>query len=253
MAFYDFMTLRGVDPWVRLLSLGILVLSFSFGRDATAILITSSALFIVGFVINPKQTFHVLLSVIIPFAIATSVVALIASPTATSTASQLPRLRADVSWQAYAFRFTKISGVCISVSLLIGCLSPRSLYRWLVCLGIPSDLAMNATSPLVLLQALAQDMKTIVNARLVQGYVGQRNAFSMAKQLLPVLTTLVSSGLMTALERSEIWRQEGVLSLIEKDNAQVRSVASNRWIVSGVSLISAVIISTANIFWHPAG
>ena len=252
MAFYDFMTLRGIDPWIRLLCLGILVLSFSFGHDALAILITATALFIVGSVLNPRQTFHVFLSVIIPFAIATSIVALIASPTAASAASQLPKLRADVSWQAYAFRFTKISGVCISVSLLIGCLSPRGFYRWLVCLGTPSDLAMNAASPLVLIQALAQDMKTILNARLVQGYVRQRNVFSMAKQLLPVLTTLVSSGLMTALERSEIWRQEGILSLIEKDNAQVRRVAPNRWFTSGVCLILAVLISTANIFWHPA-
>ena len=65
------------------------------------------------------------------------------------------------------------------------------------------------------------------------------------------MTTLVSSGLMTALERSEIWRQEDVLSLIEKDNAQVRRVTSNRWFASGVSLISAVIISTANIFGTP--
>lgn len=247
------MSLRGINPWIRLLALVMLVLSFSFGHDAIAILVAATVLFAIGFVLNPRQTFHVFLSVIIPFAIATSIVALIASPTAGSAASQLPKLRADVSWQAYAFRFTKISGVCISVSLLIGCLSPRGFYRWLVCLGTPSDLAMNAASPLVLIQALAQDVKTILNARLVQGYVRQRNAFSMARQLLPVLTTLVSSGLMTALERSEIWRQEDVLSLIEKDNAQVRRVTSNRWFASGVSLISAVIISTANIFWHPAG
>ncbi len=253
MAFYDSMTLRGIDPWIRLLSLGMLVVSFSFGNDAIAILVAATVLFAVGFVLNPKQTFHVFLSVIIPFAIATSVVALIASPTVASAASQLPKLRADVSWQAYAFRFTKISGVCISVSLLIGCLSPRGFYRWLVCLGTPSHIAMNAASPLVLIQALAQDMKTILNARLVQGYVGRRNFFSVAKQLLPILTTLVSSGLMTALERSEIWRQDDVLSLIEKDNAQVRQVTSNRWFASGVSLVLAVLVSTANIFWHPTG
>jgi len=247
------MTLRGVDPWIRLLSLGVLVLSFSFGHDAHAILITATALFIVGFIFNPRQTLHVFLSVIIPFAIATSIVALIASPTVASATSQLPKLRPDVSWQAYAFRFAKISGVCISVSLLVGCLSPRGFYRWLVCLGTPSDLAMNAASPLVLIQALAQDMKTILNARLVQGYVRQRNVFSMARQLLPVLTTLVSSGLITALERGEIWRQENVLSLIAKDNAQVRRVTSNSWFASTVSLLLAVIISTVNIFWHPTG
>ena len=247
------MNLRGIEPWTRLLALGMLVASFSFGSDLTAILITAIALFIIGFVLNPRQTFHVFLSVIIPFAIATSIVALIASPTVASTASQLPRLRPDVSWQAYAFRFTKISGVCISVSLLVGCLSPRAFYRWLTGLGIPSGIAMNATSPLVLIQALAQDVKTILNARLVQGYVERRNVLSMARQLLPVLTTLVSSGLMTALERSEIWKHDDVLSLIEKDNANVRRAASNNWFASGVSIVLAVLVSTANIFWHPAG
>jgi hypothetical protein len=251
MASYDFMTLRDINHWIRLLDLGILVASFSFGNSPATIAITATTLFAAGFILNAKQTLHVFLSVIVPFAIATSIVALIASPTAASAAAHSLNSRADVSWQAYAFRFIKISGVCISVSLLIGCLSPRGFYRWLVCLGVPSEIAMNAASPLVLIQALGQDAKTILNARLVQGHVRRRNFFLMAKQLLPVLTTLVSSGLMTALERSEIWNREDILSLIEKDIASVRRATPGNWFASSISLVLALLVSTVNIFWHP--
>ena len=127
------------------------------------------------------------------------------------------------------------------------------LYRWLVGLRIPKHTAFQIASPLVIVHSLAHQLKTIFDARLAQGYIGTRGFISMGKQLIPVLTILISSGLHTAIERGDIWKQDDVLSLLERDKTHVQSPASNRWIISIMILITSGILSLMNIFWNHFG
>ena len=111
------------------------------------------------------------------------------------------------------------------------------------------DIAIHATSPLILTQALAHQLKTILDARLAQGYVRKRSVISVGKQLLPILTILVSSGLTTALERGDIWKQDDILSLIAKDSVSNGGTTCSDWLVSFLALTAAILISAANLYW----
>ena len=249
MAFSSQHILDRVEPWSRLCALGLLIISFSFATDPVPITITATMLFGAGLLLNSKQTIHLFLTVIVPFAVFTLAAASIAVQTK-ATGNQHPQnLGSDISWAAYGFRFTKISGVCISVSLLVGSLSPSGLYRWLVGLRIPKHTAFQIASPLVIVHSLAHQLRTIFEARLAQGYIGTRGFVSMGKQLIPVLTILISSGLHTAIERGDIWKQDDVLSLLAKDSTHIQSPTNSRWAISVAAVMTATIFTLANILW----
>jgi hypothetical protein len=239
-----------IGPWSRLCALGLLIVSFTFSTNPVPITISATILLGAGFLLNCKQTLHLFLSVIVPFAVFTLVAASIAVPTKATINLHSQNLSSDISWAAYAFRFIKISGVCFSVSLLVGSLAPSGLYRWLVGLKLPKHTAFQIASPLVIVHSLAHQLRTIFDARLAQGYVGTRGFFSMGKQLIPVLTILISSGLTTAIERGDTWKQDDVMSLLAKDNTHIQSSANSRWFVSVAILITAGILSLANVFWN---
>jgi hypothetical protein len=240
-----------IAAWPRLCVLGLLVISFSFGGSFAGVGSTAALLLAAGLLLNRKQTLHLLFSVIAPFAVFTVIVASIAVPSGAAGTSSPHALVSAVSWQAYTMRFAEVSGVCITVSLLVGSLSPSGIYRWLAALGVHKHVALQFASPLVLVQALAHQIKTILDARLAQGYVRSRGIATMAKQLLPVLTILVSSGLTMALERGDIWREDDILSLLENAEAQAQPVPKGRWVVSAVALLTGIVLSLVNFCWKP--
>ena len=249
MACFNPHVLDRVGPWPRLCALGLLIISFSFASAPVPITITATTLFGAGLLLNFKQTIHLLLSVIVPFAVFTVVAASIAVQSQSTGILHPQNLGSDISWAAYGFRFTKISGVCISVSLLVGSLAPSGLYRWLVGLRIPKHTAFQIASPLVIVHSLKHQLRTIFDARLAQGYVGTRGFISMGKQLIPVLTILISSGLNTAIERGDIWKQDDVLSLLAKDSTHIQSPSTSRWAISVTTLMTAALFSLTNMFW----
>ena len=202
-----------------------------------------------GLLINFKQTAQTFASVILPFALFTVVSASIAVQSSDPGELRERNLSSDISWAAYGFRFAKIAGVTLSVSLLVGSLPPSGLYRWLVGLGISKAAAFQIASPLIIVQSLAHQLRTIFDARLAQGYVGTRSYLSMGKQRLPILTVLIASGLNTALERSDVWRQDDIISLLEKDNSHIQSHSKHRWIVSFVTPVSAFVVLMSNMLW----
>jgi hypothetical protein len=242
-----------IAAWPRLCVLGLLVLSFSFAGNLAAVGVTATVLLVSGLLLNHKQTLHLFFSVIAPFAVFTGIVAYIAVPSNVASPSNSHALASAVSWQAYTMRFVKVSGVCLTVSLFVGSLSPSDIYRWLAALGVHKHVALQFASPLVLVQALAYQLKTILDARLAQGYVRSRGVAAMAKQLVPVLTILVSSGLTMALERGDIWREDDILSLLENGEAQVQPAPKGRWAVSTAAVLSGIVLSLANLYWKPAG
>lgn len=249
MAFYNLKQFDRVLPWFRLCALVSLVISLSLADNAVPIVITTTILFGAGLLLNHKPTTYVFLSVIVPFGLFTLAVASIAIPPNELTNLGSKNLRPDITWSAYGLRFGRITGVCLSVSLFLGSLSPSGLYRWLVGLNVSKPVAFQIISPLIICHSLSRQLKTIFDSRLVQGYVKTRGFISMGRQLIPVLKILISSGLNSAAERGEIWRQDDIFSLLEKDKTHVQLPASNGLQISIIILFSSIILSLANLFW----
>lgn len=243
--------LQQLEAWSRLGILGLLLISFWLASGTVSAAIAGTVICVLGLTLNPRPVSRVLLFVVIPFAFCTLLVAAMArlggtAPTAGQAAAN------GVGWQDYASRFVRISGACLSISILLGCLSPNGFCQWLSNLGFSKRIAFQAASPLILLQALKRRAQTIFDARLAQGHVLRRNFFSSARQLMPVLTMLVSAGLAMAVERADIWHQDDILDLIAADNPEPSPKEGSHWGTTMAAWMAALAVAWICLLWRRA-
>lgn len=188
--------------------------------------------------LNRRPTVHLLCFIILPFLLCSVIVVIIVGIEPGKAGNGADR--AGITWLAYTSRFLSISGVCLSVSLLLGSLSPDGVCRWLHRLGVPKKHAFQIASPLILIQALKRKLLIIIDARYASGFVDRRGVISNARQLFPVLQLIISAGLTMAIERADIWQQDDIMGLIEADTEEVvggTSLWPNSifaWLISGL-------------------
>lgn len=238
--------LERINPWSRLAALALLVLSFGVARTSTIAAATVSILGCLGLVLATRETIRLVATVILPFGIVSFIVAAITAGGGPVEPGAGTVHEVATSFGGYFIRFLKVAGVCTSVTILVGTLSPSELFRWLIGIRIPDRAAVYATSPLVLLQGLSNNAQAILDARLSQGYVAKRSFVALIKQLFPVLSTLISSGLASALDRSDTWARDDILLLMAKSRAQSRCATPTDRLVSGLAVLVACLIAITN-------